>query len=132
MSYEIVWENKGVLKRYFGCMTGKELLQGVYDICGSVRFDEIEYVIYDFLNCKSLAVSDVEAIEAAAIEDAAHYSNPKIRIAVVADDPQTIAIASRYASDATKAYPTCIFPTVDDARAWLMSSPFKVGRTPRI
>jgi hypothetical protein len=127
MPYEIVWENKGVLKRYFGRMTGKELLQGVNDICGSVRFDEIEYVIYDFLNCKSLAVSDVEAVEAAAIEDAAHFSNPRIRIAVVADDPQTIAIASRYASDATKVYPTRIFRTVDGARAWLMASPCQIS-----
>ena len=49
MSYEILWETKGVVKRFFGHVTSNELFQAGVDLQGNVRFDQLKYVINDFL-----------------------------------------------------------------------------------
>ena len=78
MSYEIIWEPDGVIKRFFGYV------------------DEI-----------------------AAIDWGASLSNRKIRIAMVATHPEVVALAGHYARSTMNVYPTRIFPTMAEGRAWL-------------
>lgn len=120
MGYETRWEPpRGVVKRFFGYVSNKELLQSVIDTESDPRFDDLRFVINDFLDVRNISVSrnDVEYISA--VDRAAAATNPNIRIAVVANRPEIIALADQYANSPMNAYPTRVFATLVEARAWL-------------
>lgn len=119
MGYEIAWESRGAYKRYFGHVTDAELMQSVIDIESDHRFDNMRYVINDFLDVVAFQISRKKIEEISAIDGAAALSNPNIKIAVVATDVQIRELAEVYANSTLKSYPTRIFTTVAEARAWL-------------
>ncbi|MEW6514796.1 MAG: hypothetical protein AB1443_12440 [Pseudomonadota bacterium] len=120
MGFEIVWEPpSGVIKRYFGQVTGRELLASVNDTEGDSRFDDLRYVINDFLDCAELEASSHEIEEIAAIDHSAASINPNIRIAIVAILPEVVAVANAYAHDPLNAYTTRVFRAMAEAKAWL-------------
>lgn len=86
------------------------------------RFDSLRYVINDFLGIDGVLIEQFppELIdEIAATDMAAFTTNPNIRIAVVAVDPDVLALAQSYIDSELRAYPTRLFHTLADARAWL-------------
>jgi len=119
MSYEIIWERRGVVKRFFGYVTNHELMQAVLDTEGDTRFDELQYVINDFVDCTGCSISSEVVDEISAIDVAAAMTNSAIRIAIVATHPDIISAAKQYASSPSNAYPTRIFASLADARDWL-------------
>jgi hypothetical protein len=120
MNYEIIWEPPhGVVKRHFGHVTGNDVLAANTKIEADPRFDSLRYVINDFLGGTGVSVSSAELEEIAAIDRAAAIINPKIRLAMVATLPEIVAAANVYASDTLTVYPTCVFCSMADARAWL-------------
>lgn len=119
MAFEIVWEDRGASKRFFGHVTDEELMQSVVEVEGDPRFDELRYVINDFLGVDSFAVSAANVHTISAIDGAAALTNPNIRIAIVATDAQILALAKLYAASPWNVYPTGIFPDSATARAWL-------------
>lgn len=119
MPYELIWEPKGVIKRFYGNVSAGELLKAGIDTEADHRFDTYRYVINDFLDCTGIVVSPSVVDEIAAIDLAASASNARIKIAVVATAPEIIAVASQYADSDMNVYPTRIFSTLAEARAWL-------------
>lgn len=83
MPYSNIWEKKGVVKKFQGVVTGGELLQSVIDVEEDPRFDEIHYVLNDFLEMDDLVLSEKEISQIASIDKAAAISNPGILIAIV-------------------------------------------------
>ena len=122
MSYEIIWESGGVIKRFFGHVDDVELMQAVVETEGSPRFDELRYVINDFLEVTGVSAGTGHVDEIAAIDQAASISNRNIRIAVVATHPEILALADHYARSPMNVYPTRIFSTMAEGRAWLGAS----------
>lgn len=122
MAYEIVWETKGAVKRFFGHVSDAEVLQAGLDIECDWRFDRLSFVINDFLACEGFSDSDGTVDEISAIDNAAALSNPKIRIAVIATAPEIVAAAEQYAASPMNVYPTRIFACPADARKWLDDS----------
>lgn len=119
MGYEVIWENRGVVKRYFGHVTDRELTQGVIETEADSRFDGLRYAINDFLACESFAVTPGSAEEIAIMDRGASFSNPYIRIAVIAVQPEIIELVEVYANSPLNVYPTRIFSTEQEARAWI-------------
>lgn len=120
MNVEIIWEPpQGVVKRHFGHLTGKDVLAANIKIEADPRFDSLRYVINDFLGCTGVSISAPEIEEIAAIDSSAAIINPNIRIAMVATLPEVIVAANAYANDALTIYPTRVFYSMADARAWL-------------
>ncbi len=120
MGYEITWEPpSGVIKRYFGHVTGKELLAAVTKTESDERFGALRYVINDFCDCTELDVSPVVVEEVEAIEQFAALTNPNIQIAFVATLPEVVAIANTYVNAPFNAYTTRIFDDMTKARSWL-------------
>ncbi len=122
MAYEIVWEPKGAVKRFFGHVSDTEVLQAGLDIECDRRFDQLSFVINDFLACDGFSVSEGTVEEISAIDNAAALSNPRIRIAVIATAPEIVAAAEQYAASPMNVYATRIFPNPADARKWLDDS----------
>lgn len=119
MGYELIWEPRGVLKRFFGQVTDSDISGSVARIHGDRRFDTLRYVINDYLDGTGHRIPLNAVEEIAAIDDAAAISNPHIRVALVAATPEFVELATQYAGATMKIYPTRIFSSLDEARIWL-------------
>ncbi len=97
MSFELTWQPKGVVKRFFGNVTSDELLGSVIQTEGDYRFDDLRYVINDFTECTGYSISTEIVDSIAAIDSGAALTNPHIKIAVVATNAEMIALAQQYA-----------------------------------
>ena len=119
MSYELRWHPGGVTKYFFAKVTNEDMLLSVYESEADPRFENLRYVINDFLD---ITGCDFEApiAERIAIQDrGAAFTNAKTRIAVVTTHPQVIAAAEAYSASPMNIYQTRIFPTMTEARQWL-------------
>jgi hypothetical protein len=119
MSYEVFWEPHGVVKRFFGHVTSDELFQAGVDLQGDARFDQLRYVINDFLDIMGFSFSSREVDELSAIDNVASRTNQKLKLVVIATDPGIIELANQYANSPMNIYPFRIFPTVAAGRRWL-------------
>lgn len=119
MSYQIVWEPRGVVKRFVGYLTDHDMLQSVLDTESDSRFDDLRYVINDFSDITGSCV-DTTIVEDISIADkGASRSNPSIHIAVITRAPEVRHLAECYANSPLNAYETRIFATEAEARSWL-------------
>ncbi len=119
MGYELHWEDRGVVKGYFGQVSSEELLAPVVATEADERFDTLRFVINDFLEAKSVAFTQADIDAIAAHDMGAAVTNPHIKVAVVATQPEVIDLVQRYMQAAVRAYPTSIFSTMAEARAWV-------------
>jgi len=119
VSYEIIWESRGVIKRFFGIVTNHDMVQSVIDTENDVRFDGYRYVINDFLDITELQVTQSDVDEVSVMDKKASAINVRIRIAVVTTSPDVVALAKHYATSPLNAYPTKIFSSLTDARRWI-------------
>ena len=87
-----------------------------------VRFDSLRYVINDFLAVQGMACTQDDIDVIAAHDMGAAVTNPNVRIAMVTREPEVVALIQRYVRAAGEVYPTRIFPTLAEARAWLEAS----------
>ena len=88
MSYEVTWEPRGVIKRFSALVTDNEMIQSVVDTEKDARFDELRYVINDFLGITGISMTKDSVDEISVRDRGAAYTNPNIRIAVVATHPE--------------------------------------------
>jgi hypothetical protein len=135
MAYEIVWESRGAYKRFYGHVNDEEMMQSLTKIESDPRFDDLRYVINDFLGIEGFSVSEDSVHMMSALDNAAATSNPNIRIAIVATDLRLHALAKLYIFSPLNVYPTDIFLNIDDAKAWISSAPsqadFRIRCSPR-
>lgn len=124
MGYEIHWESpRGVIKRLFGLVTGDELLASAVQVEADPHFDTLRYVINDFRDCTGLSVEAHQIEEMAAIDSVAAFTNPQINIAIVATLPEILVGADAYAMDPATVFPTRVFTSMDEAKAWALLPP---------
>jgi hypothetical protein len=121
LGYELHWEDRGVVKRYFGKVSSEELLAPVIATEADKRFDTLRFVINDFLAAESVAFTQADIDAIAAHDMGAAATNPNIKVAVVAAQPEVIDLVHRYMQAAALAYPTRIFSTTAEARAWVVA-----------
>lgn len=120
MAYTNNWESKGVYKVFSGDVDGQQALHSIVEIEADHRFDEIRYVINDFLNVTEVSATERDIALMAAIDRAASMTNPNIRIAVVTTEERVRNLAIKY-SELMRGcpYQTRLFETVDAARLWV-------------
>ena len=118
MAYLIHWEPAGVYRHYSGYTSFEELVESVLIVENDQRFDEIRYVINDFLASEQVSFTPEGITELSAVDGAAERSNPNIRIAIVADRPEIRAAGEAYIAAGLNTYETRIFSTLAEARQW--------------
>ena len=119
MGFQLHWENRGVVKRYFGRVSAEELIAPVIATEADPRFDRLRYVINDFLDITSVTFTQIDVDEIAAYDMGAALTNPHIKVAVVVARADVIDLVSRYIKASGMAYPTRTFFTMEEARAWV-------------
>jgi hypothetical protein len=117
--FEHSWEEKGLVRRFYGHVTAEELAQSAVIGQQDVRFDTMRYVINDFRECTSVSAPPDEIEEISARDGAAATTNSRIRIATVSNDPAILLISEMYEKAAYSPYPARNFSTMEAARQWL-------------
>lgn len=121
MPYEIVRENRGAYKRFWGVVTPREFLDAVIAFHCDPHFERFRYSIQDFTETAHLSLTDSHIEDAAAITVGASFTNPHIRFLAVTTDPGIIGMARKY-DQVTRTEPILIFPTLGEARHWVEST----------
>jgi hypothetical protein len=119
MPYKNSWEQHGVYRKYSGQVTGSDILQAIEEIAADPRYDDIQYVINDFLEIAGSQVTDQEVELIAAMDYAASLSNPNIRLAIVTTDPLMQQLLLQYSAVSPPSFPTEIFSDLDASRLWV-------------
>jgi hypothetical protein len=124
MPYRIRWEGHGVYRCFEGVITPAEFRQADMEMRRDVRYDEIRYIISDYLEARpspDLTERDLRAH--AEFERLHFYDSPDTVQAIVATDPQTVEYARCYESLGVSPYCVANFSTVAEARKWIASNP---------
>lgn len=118
MAFENRWEQRGVHRKYDGAVSGRDLLLAVREVEGDSRFDELRYIINDFSTVTEQSITEQDIEEIAALDYAAAFTNPHIRLAIVTNDPTIQALAELYHEKSDAPYLTQTFSALDSARSW--------------
>ena len=81
--YKIEWADNGVYWKYYGDISGREIIEVSQLIYDDPRFAKIKYKLVDFLDIDSINISKDEAAEIVGLHKAAALSNGNIENAVV-------------------------------------------------
>ncbi len=123
MGYEVLWEARGVVKRFHGHVTREDMIDSVVMTESDSRFDTLRYVINDFLVVHSIGFTPADVLEIAALDMAASLSNPRIVVAVVTTLPEILELVPVYAAPDAQGFPTACFATMAEARHWVATVP---------
>lgn len=127
MPHTLDWEGPfGVLKQFSGFVTVAEFLDSAAELHEDPRFDQLHYVINDYSAVTGFDVGEKPVEELAALNIGASLSNPKLRIALVTTDERIKALIGLFTSPDLRSFPTRVFATLPEARAWLASEPYTV------
>ena len=123
MPYTTEWEDHGVYWRYWGIVSGKELINSNLDIYGDERFDRMKYQIVDLTRVSSFNVTRDDMLKVAAYDRAAALSNPRVKVAVIAQSTAIKSLTTLYdAENIESPWETRLFDTLDQARSWAEST----------
>ncbi len=120
MPYEMIWEAKGLYRRYYGRGTDQEVLESARATESSARHGDLRYVILDFLDVEEVILTNPSFIaEIVAVDFGAALSNPRIKFAVVTLHSEIRRLARAYATHPLCSYPLEVFSALGEARAWV-------------
>jgi hypothetical protein len=123
MSHHIVWAKELVSVVYSGQCSEADVLDVVIKLQSDHRFDAICRALHDFRRCAGMAPSPAALEELAARNSAAAASNSRLRIAVIAERADVLAMLERFASIGLSPYDLRTFEDAESANAWLADSP---------
>jgi hypothetical protein len=104
---------------YSGQTSDQEVARFAREGQADERFMDLRYVLHDFLKCTGATFSTQRTRELSAIDSAAAVSNPRIRIAVVTDREDVLAMVHAYLEAGFPGFELRVFASVPAARAWL-------------
>ena len=120
MPYENTWEEKGVYRKFYNGINGKELIQAAEDVIEHELFDSIRYVVNDLLAVTEHDVKTSDVLILAGMDRDLANINPNIKVAIIATLPTIQTLASLYGDlMANSPYPSKIFTNLDEARDWV-------------
>jgi hypothetical protein len=117
--FELTWEPRGVYRRYFGRLSGHDLVASFSATHDDERFDRLRYNINDFLGVEGLTIQEDVLVHVAAVTHGAFVSNPKITVALVVTQPELIAALAQFQQLGGSPYALGVFETVAAARQFV-------------
>ncbi len=116
MPHEIIWEPKGVYKRFSGFLSYEEYARTQEEILADPRVDGIRYIINDLLAVEGYSVSRDQAEYLAAFNRGTSFSNSRIRIAYATTNAAARLLIK--AAAVVSSLTVKDFSTLEAARAW--------------
>lgn len=118
MAYEINWVNGGVITRWLGCCNSKEIIQFLHELHGDPRFDEVRFSVHDYLKCDEIVFSQNDMDIVGSLDKVGAISNPKLRIAIIAEKPELVEMVGNYKRLELSPYEIKLFSNAGDAEMW--------------
>lgn len=123
MPNKLVWEPAGVYWKYYGNVSGKEIIDASTSVYGDPRFDNIHYKLVDFLDVESIDIKDNEIALIACQHKAAEKSRANIKNAIVIK-PGSSEVAEKFAAFFDdSSWEVKVFDNLDDASDWAGRKP---------
>lgn len=119
MSYAIEWKHKGIVTAWSGSTGSGEVIRFLKEIQADSRFDDLLFSIHDYRNCDEIRFDPSSMEEVAALDRAGSASNPRIRVAIVADRPKVLEMVSAYVTAELSPYMLRVFHDMPEALTWL-------------
>lgn len=119
MPYQITWEGQGLVCRFNGACSGRDVLTAFEEIGASPRFDALRYQILDYLDIERQDVTEAQVDEVAALNFAHHYTNPRVVYASVAVDPAVTSLIEHYIRVNHHPHRQHCCRSVAEAREWI-------------
>lgn len=117
-----VWEPKGLVRCFHGVVSLKQVARSDEEVQSSPVFDDLRYLIDDFLDCVNVVDIDPATIhELAAIAAVAVRRPGQFRHAVVSRLREVEDLAKSFADSGFATYLVRHFEQLDDARRWVMA-----------
>jgi len=119
---ELIWEDRGVLHRYWDVVTGDELVQSNHNLYSDPKFKSIEYALAIFSKSVVLKASSTEVRLVAKSDAEASKRNPKLVIAIVGNQAVIRGLANLYRLQYEAIggpWKVQYFETEEAARRWL-------------
>ena len=124
MKIEMIWEQGGLLKRMSGALSEEEFLLSSVQVLADPRFDDIRFVINDFLQVTGSGFSRGMLPYLAAIQYESKATQSRCRVIFVSRDESILAlIKDALATRDLDHFEVCTAPTVEAARDWLKKQP---------
>lgn len=124
MPYELTWEREGVVKHFWGDVSGNELAESVEEVAAHPRFDGLRFILNDFLDVGKHIFDADSMFRILVSRIGSRYSNPNIRVLLVTTDADLFALSN---GSTPGAFPTTnetkSFTSVAEAREWLSRQP---------
>jgi len=118
--YKIEWADNGVYWKYYGDISGREIIEVSQLIYDDPRFVKIKYKLVDFLDIDSIKLSQEEEAEIVGLHKAAALSNGNIENAVVTRSNGELANKFAYFFSSLCSE-FCVFQDRDKGNNWLSS-----------
>ena len=123
MSYKLKWEPKGAYWRYYGKVSGLEVLEATMLVYGASRFEELKYKLVSFVDIESIDMTEGEVSAIASRHKAAEKYNPYIKTAIVLRS-KTNELANKLANKfaalfSDSSWDVQVFDDLDMANDWL-------------
>jgi hypothetical protein len=122
MAYQITWKRNAVVFNFFCELNIHEINKASGTLHGDARFDELKYVIADFLEADLKKIEMTQIEEPAAIDYAASMSVPRMKVALIAQDFSSSAEkCTRYIEESKRfgsPWEIRVFNSLEDADAW--------------
>lgn len=125
MSYQIIWENNGVISRFYGVLRPEIHIAALNALFGDSRIEDVKYIIGDFsqVNGHLLSEKDIEYPVAVTAGAASYLKN--LKIALVAKDEEIIDLCKGYIElfgQINTTWEVRLFDNLDAAKDWLASA----------
>ena len=118
MPYRLTWETYGVYRQYLGDVTIAERRASFEGICSDHRFDDLRYVITNYLEVGAYEITSEATAEIAALHIGPLQTNPRIAIAAIATRSDIVAAIQDFIAHGFTTAPYRVFPTLVEARCW--------------
>lgn len=119
MAHTYLWESAGLYRKFVGEISGEEILTSNFEIQNREEFMTIKYIINDFTDISGYTVNKAHTGIYARTDDIISDTKGKLKIAIVADKDEIIALAESYRQQMTNRQFSCeIFKTLQEAKKW--------------
>ena len=119
MPYKLDWEHNGIYWKYYGNVSGKEIIEASTAIYGDQRFDSLKYKLVDFLDVENIKMDKDEVALIAFQHRSAERSNPYVKNAIVIK-PSGCEMANNFAAFfSDSSWDVQLFQNLDEANNWL-------------
>lgn len=119
MPHKLIWEPKGVYWKYYGQVSGKEVIGASTEIYGDPRFDDLKYKLVDFTDVEIFNMNNDEMLQIACQHKAANLSNPNIKNALISNE-KTKDLSEKFSAFFKgSTWEVQVFQDINEANEWL-------------